>query len=658
MAQSADPSTTPATAADRPTQTRRWVMVALAMLTVVTFVPTLWCDFVNLDDNELIYNNEITRAGLTPAGIWHVISTMEFGYPIPVTQLSLMADATVFGVERPWGFHLTNLLLHTANVVLLFVMLHRLTGSTWRSAAVAALWSVHPLRVESVAWVTERKDLLAGFFGLLTVLAYSNYVRQPSTRRHFTMLGLFALSLLSKPMLAVLPALLLLLDIWPLRRAPMNGSPTDDAASTTFAVRTWRQLIVEKLPLAALTAGLILLGKIGSDAFVAARYIPLMDRVNNALVSYVRYLYHHVWFDELCGYYPMRWDGWPLWAVAGSAVFLATVMVLVLLQARTRPWLAAGWLWFVLVMIPSSGIMPLGEYAMADRYTYPASIGLLVMIVWSIPLQIERLRRLGYVVGAVILCVCAIGSMRQIRHWRDGEALFARAVEVTDNNIFALNNIANHQAREGRFEEAIANLRKALRADPTANTVRHNLSRTLMSCGRPAEALAELDVLLSAYPTNSILNVDRGAALQALGRKTEAESAFGRAVESDASAAAPRIRLAQMLVERGDLSTAATHLQKAAEAEPDNFLTHLRLATLLNKLARPEEASRHASRAMELRTGSSDALRELAHAELAAGRDKVAAEAYEALLAMNPNDPSARDGFRRARLRLSSVPTD
>ncbi|HWN40633.1 MAG TPA: glycosyltransferase family 39 protein [Thermoanaerobaculia bacterium] len=436
--------------------------VSLVLLTLAVYLPVLTHGFIRFDDPVYVTRNPWVKAGLTWDGIvWAFTANVASNWH-PLTLLSHMLDCELFGMD-PLGHHLTSLLLHTASVVLLFEAFRRMTGAVWRSAAVAALFAIHPTHVESVAWIAERKDVLSGFFWMLTLLAWAFYVRQPSPKRYAAVALSLAAGLLSKPMVVTLPFVLLLLDVWPLRR------------EIPRKIR-----IKEKLPLFALVAASCVATVIAqSGAIGMASQFPMKLRLANAVLSYVAYLGKTLFPSRLAVFYPMPTE-FPAWKVAGAALLLACLTVLALRAGR---YVTVGWLWYLGTLVPVIGIVQVGGQAMADRYTYLPTIGLFLIAVWGFP------RRAVWI---PILLALAIATRLQLRHWQNSESLFRHAAAVTERNFIAHLNLAQIHANRGERGPALEHFRTTLEIRPGMWQAQASLGNTLRRWGRPDKALPHL----------------------------------------------------------------------------------------------------------------------------------------------------------------------
>jgi tetratricopeptide (TPR) repeat protein len=439
------------------------ICLLLAVITLALYWPATHFDFTNYDDPEYIIYNPPIQHG---AALAWAFKTRHASNWHPLTWVSHTVDYALYGLN-PGGHHLTNLLFHTANVVLLFLVLCQWTGAAWRGALVAALFAWHPLHVESVAWVSERKDVLSAFFWLLTLAAYGCYVKnlkfQISNFKFFYIASivLFALGLLSKPMVVTLPFVLLLLDFWPLKRKASPG------------------LFLEKIPffaLAALECAATLWAQRGANSVVSFGILPLSARIANALVSCVLYLWKMLWPVDLALPYPYS-HLWTFWPAAGAGCLFLVISAGAILRARRQPWLIVGWLWFLGTLTPVIGLAQTGIQPMADRYSYVPLIGIFIMAAWAIPGAWTRWPRPGLVFGAVVagaLGFLLAGAEAQLQYWRDSVTLFSHTVAVTRNNILAEYNLAEALARQGDEAEAVVHYQRALAIEPNRVEAHYN----------------------------------------------------------------------------------------------------------------------------------------------------------------------------------------
>jgi tetratricopeptide (TPR) repeat protein len=487
-----------------------WLLAALVLVLAcaAAFHRVLAADFINFDDDVYVTANPLVRGGLSLPGLAGAFTRPLASIYQPLTQLSLMADASIWG-EDPFGFHLTNLLLHIANALLLLLLLFRLTGAWWRSLAAGALFALHPLRVESVAWVTERKDVLSGLFFLLALLAWHGWLRRRGAGRQALVLALFAAALLSKQMVVTLPLLLLLLDWWPGGRHP-TGPAGPAAALPLTAPRTGCGLLVEKLPLfgLALVFGLLALAMVaGSGSAAGLEQLGLGARLGNAAVAYARYLGKFCWPGGLSVFYPHPGPaGPPGWQVAAAAALLAGLTAAALWQARRRPWLLVGWLWFCIGLAPVSGVAQAGSHALADRFTYLPAIGLGLAVVWQgwellarrLPARLAR----PLAAGLMGLWLALLGglSWQQTGHWRDSVSVFRQALASGNDHHFVRTNLGQALLARGEPQRATHHLRRALELEPSAARAANNLGVIASRRGRLQRARAWFERAIASRP--------------------------------------------------------------------------------------------------------------------------------------------------------------
>jgi protein O-mannosyl-transferase len=528
------------------------ICVLLAVLVFLAFSPVLRDGFTGYDDPDYVTNNEHVKDGLTPRNAAWAFTHAHADNWHPVTWLSHQLDCSLFGLD-PTGHHLTSLLLHGANTILLFLWLSGATGARWRSAFVAAVFGVHPLHVESVTWIAERKDVLSGLFWMLTLLAYEAYARRPGVWRYALVVALFAGGLMAKPMVVTLPLVMIILDWWPLRRP--GG---------------WR-LVLEKLPLAAMA------GASSAVTLWAQRQamdrLPLDLRLSNAAVSYIRYLWKTLWPAKLAVFYPFPWHGISPWLVAASVAAVCGLSAAAWMSRGRRPWLATGWLWYLVTLVPVIGIVQVGMQAMADRYMYLPMIGLLMAAAWQWP---AGWRREAAIAAGVVVVACSILTWQQAQVWKDGVTLFTHALAVTQDNFVAHDNLGVELDRLGRPEEALAEYRETIRIRPGDRHGEANFAMASFAKGerlfrqqRFAEALAAFREGLPHQPANAIAHLYAGSALAQLGRTQEAGREFKEAVRSDPSNAEARYDLGLVLAALGQYAEARLTLEELLRLRPD-----------------------------------------------------------------------------------------
>lgn len=480
------------------------------MAALVVFWQSADHEFVNFDDELYVTRNSHVQAGLTYQGLVWALTTTHVGNWHPLTWLSHMLDCELYGLN-PGGHHFTNLLLHIANTLLLFMVLKRMTGALRRSAFVAALFALHPLHVESVAWVAERKDVLSTFFWMLTMGVYVRYVERPGLNRYLLVLLSFALGLMAKPMLVTLPFVLLLLDYWPLGRFQFRQSSDDSNSQSHESINFSNQrslifrLVLEKAPffaLAAVSGVVTFFVQQGGGAVRSLYVFPLDIRIANAMVSYVSYIEKMIWPHHLAVFYPHP-GMLPMWQIAGAGLLLVCISVLVVRAARRHPYLLTGWLWYLGTLVPVIGLVQVGSHAMADRYTYVPLIGLFIMIAWGSCDISERWRYRKIVLAistGVLLCASMISTGSQVRYWQNSVALFEHTLDVTANNWLAHNNMGIALARRGKFDEAIAHYSETLRIKPDYAPAYSNLGIVFAVQEKAEEAIAHFRKALQINP--------------------------------------------------------------------------------------------------------------------------------------------------------------
>jgi protein O-mannosyl-transferase len=584
----------------------RLIALLLAFSTLLVFLPAGRFDFLNYDDPDYVMDNPVVKQGLTAAGVkW------AFGFHAsnwhPLTWLSHMADCTLFDLN-PGAHHFINVLLHAANAALLFILLRRLTNRLWPCALVAALFACHPLRVESVAWVSERKDVLCAFFWLLALLAYAKrdaccVMREPragsarithqASRFYWLAFLFFAFALLSKPMAVTLPFVLLLLDYWPLGEIRKQKLETGNLA----------RLIIEKIPffvLSEVSCGLTFFAQKNGEAVVSLARFPLSLRLENVPVAMVGYLRQSFWPSGLCAIYPMP-DKIAPWLVALSVVILVVVSAVAYGWRRSRPYFLIGWLWFLATLIPVIGLVQVGGQAMADRYTYLPSIGLFIALVFlaaDFLKQFQMPMAIQFGCCAAILAAFICVTEHQLQFWRDSETLFRRAVVVTSNNTIALINLGAALESQGRLEEALKAFREAENSGRRRYEIHGNLGDVLSRFGRHEEARAEYERAIALRPDNAVLHNSLGIEWAALNQFSNAFAEFAAAEKLNPNFAAPHIEAAVALFKAGRDREGVGEFREALRREPDNFKI---LATAAHYLAAAENAeARDGKTALEL----------------------------------------------------------
>ena len=583
------------------------VCVLLAVATFALYSPAIWHPFIfNYDDDNYVTNNSHVQAGLVwDTASWALRST-EYSNWHPLTWLSHALDYTLYGLN-PHGHHLTNVLFHMLNVVLLFLLWARATGATGRSLLMAALFAVHPFNVESVAWIAERKNVLSTFFFLLTLGAYGWYALKPGLKRYFVVVALFVLGLAAKPMVVTLPCVLLLLDFWPLRRIQGWGQWPADAA---FAVPQARfsRLVLEKLPLFALATadGAVTIFAQRSGGAMGL-VLPLGVRLENAVYAYALYLWKAFWPARLAVFYPHPGAALAVWQIGLAALFVLTVTTLVWRQRFARPYLLTGWLWFLGTLVPVIGLIQVGQQASADRYAYIPLIGIFVMMVWGAA-DLADHRQLSFRsrarIAAIVLAIFVLFTCDQLRYWRSAVDLWAHTVDVTKDNFFAEQNLGAALLASDRYQEALPHFEKAVKLRPFEAGGHLNLGGDFALIDRPRDAIVEYEtaiplvsnpnMLIPAYNTLGRLYAE-------MGNYEKARASYQQALRINPDRTDVREGLAKV-----ELSDAMRNAAESPTAEG-----YLRLGQVLQQADRFAEARVAYEQALELNPKLGEAKRAL-----------------------------------------------
>jgi Flp pilus assembly protein TadD len=548
------------------------VSLALIVLTAGIFGQVAGHTFAPYDDDVYVYNNPNLAGGLSPAGVrWALTDVGYAGNWHPLTWLSHLADASLFG-PRPGGHHLVNVVLHALNGVLLFALMVSLTGALWKSALVAALFVVHPLHVESVAWVSERKDLLAAFFSLLTLLTWRRWTLGPGVGRYLAAAGLFGLALMSKPMAVTIPLILLVLDWWPLGR--LAGGPPPARGDVVAAPLGLPRLLMEKAPLMAMSAAASALTWVAQSrggATAANIVYPFGERLGNALDASVVYLAETLWPAGLTFFYPHPGPSLPVWRPMVAALVLAGATAAALLLRKKRPWLLAGWLWYGVMLLPVLGLIQVGSQARADRYTYLSLTGVFVVGVWGVEALTARWKGRGpalAVVSAALVVALSAAAFVQTGWWRDGETLCRRAIAVTRGNWVALNNLGTILKERGDLEGAARYVSEAVAARPLDPKSHYNLGIILILLRRAPAAVEECRVTVRLSPAWPEAWYNLGVALFYAGRMDESSDAYREALRLNPGYVEALDNLGHNLLLQGRRGEAAQFFRRALSLRP------------------------------------------------------------------------------------------
>ncbi len=606
------------------------VLAVLAGATIAVYAPVWSFGFVNLDDPAYAADNEMVRAGWTLRGVFWAFGIHEANWH-PLTWLSLMLDAEIGG-GRPSVFHVTSLALHLLAACMLFAVLRRLTGARWKSAFVAAAFSLHPLHVESVAWIAERKEVLSALFGFAALWAYARHAERPTGGRLALVAACLALSLMAKPMWVTLPLVVLLLDVWPLRRLAIRGGhPATGAPAFT-------RLLAEKIPLFAMSlasGAVTLAAQHSGGAMRTFEEIPLWARLSNAVVACAAYLGKTIWPVGLAVYYPYPSGGHPPSAILGAAGLLILLTAAALWAGRTKGYWFTGWLWYLVTLLPVVGVVQVGRQAMADRYTYVPLVGIFVAVAWGAEALLvpgpasarstgasSSTRRGAVLAAALAATALGVRSRDQVWTWRDSGSLMEHALRATTDNALAHNNLGTELHAAGRWLEAAAHWREALRITPEYPDARANLAGVLIRQGQVEEGIAScLEALrLEADHPGALSNL--GFGLMRQGKLDEAVSKLRDSLRVRPRHAGTHLNLGTALALRGDVGAGIAEYGEALRLDSNLVEAHLNRATLLVRERRVAEATAD----------------------------------FEAAIRIDPNNEAARQGLDRLRRGAGATP--
>jgi protein O-mannosyl-transferase len=604
--------------------------------------------FLNLDDNDYVTENPHVATGLTGSNLRWAVTSVAAANWHPLTWVSHMVDAQLYGRE-PRGHHLTSVALHAASALLLFLLLVRATGFLWRSLFVAALFALHPLHVESVAWVAERKDVLSALFWYLTLLFYLEYATRRKTWLYLSALLCFVLGLMSKPMLVTLPIVMLLLDFWPLGRYRLGEGGTGQGQLTGTA----RTLVTEKLPFFAcsLLSGLITVyAQHTGGATKSLSAIPFPHRLENALVAYAGYLGKTLWPHDLAVYYPIP-DSFALWQVAGSLVLLLVISFAVLRAAGRLPYLLVGWFWFLITLLPVIGLLQVGEQAMADRYSYLPAVGLFIMAAWGIPDAIRgwpNREALLSLAGALVLGASAALTWQQLGYWQDNISLYRHTLSVTSGNYLMHNNLGLALAEKGELDAAIAQYQETLRIVPTDLNALNNLGLALASKGNLGAAIQQYQEALRIKPDDAKSHNNLGLALAGTGALDDAIRQYQEVLRTHPDDQKVHLNLGAALAGKGDLPAALVQFREAVRIRPDDMKAHNNLGVALAGTGDLDNAILEYREALRIHPDYSEAHNNLGVALAGKGEAAAAILQYREALRTSPGNAMAQKNLAEA----------
>jgi protein O-mannosyl-transferase len=618
----------PAKLAAKSRSTGHWsplgICLGLIAAAAAVYAPVAQFDFVNYDDPDYITANAHVCEGLTAKSLAWAFTSTEHANWFPLTRISEIADVQMFGMWAG-GHHLVNVILHAASALAWFAVIKRITGARWPAAFIALIFAIHPLHIESVAWIAERKDVLSGLFWALTLWAYLKYADRPGAARYATVLALFVCGLMSKPMIVTLPVVLLLIDYW--RERPIT-----------------RRVLIEKIPLLALAAGSSVITYIVQQRGGAVvDQIPLSLRLGNACVSCVVYLVKFVWPSNLAVFYPYP-ASIPIGLALAAGAALLGITALALRRGTPR-YLTVGWLWYVITLAPVIGLVQVGVQARADRYTYVPLIGISIIVAFGVA---QLPKRVAVACAIPASLAWAISAAVNIQPWRDSIHLFEHAIESTDRNYVAYEGLGNALRDAGRGAEAIAAFERAIEIKPGFAEGQNNLGQALLTQGRIDDATPHILEAVRLEPKSAEARVNFGSALRARGMLDQAEAQYRAAVAIDSENAGARRGLATVLGERGKTAEAIEQFKESLRLKPDDADTHYNLGRLLAQLNRMPEATAQFAEAARLQPGSAEAHYNLGNTYAAAGDFQKAASEFQAAVRFNP-------GYAHAHFNLASA---
>ena len=623
------------------------LFLALSILAVYWQVRTH--DFVNFDDNVYVTDNPHVKAGLTLESIAWSFRGVHHGNWHPLTWISHMIDVSLYGMN-PGQHHLTSVLFHIINTLLLFLVFRRMTNDLWKSGFVAALFALHPLHVESVAWVSERKDVLCAFFWLLSMWSYFWYTEKPCVARYMLILLFLIMGIMSKPMIVTFPFVLLLLDYWPLGRLSFSDPKSHIAAFRKSDLR----LLFEKIPLfvfVAISCVLTFLAEKSGGSVRDLGSLPFEDRVANALVSYVLYMEKTFWPQEICVLYPHPMS-WPLWQTVLAALLLIFISLGALLSMRKLPYFAVGWLWYLGTLVPVIGLVQVGNQSMADRYTYMPAIGIFIIIGWGVPSLFAKLhcgKWIPATASIALLSILMTTTWMQIRYWNSSITLFEHTLNVTNNNPIMHYGMGVSLSQSGKSKEAMVHYKKAIDIDAACYKAHNNLGFELASQGKDTEAISHYREALRINPTYGNAHNNLGNALIRLGKLDEAIEHYRKALRANPRSAGTHKSLGLAMLRTGEIEPAIFHLETSLQLEPANQITQSSLILAKFSYKQIKAAVERFRKSLQFFTKNPD----LAHTLDMLTKRKIEMlqvfDRYEKALSLQPY-------FHRNQLKVNNLP--
>ncbi|MGO9262983.1 MAG: tetratricopeptide repeat protein, partial [Bryobacteraceae bacterium] len=629
----------PGSGRSAPRRLDLWISLALAVSVFAIYFQVRNFEFIGYDDPEFLVKNIHIRDGLTPASIAWALKTGCAANWFPLTWLSYMLGVDLYGLASGWH-HVTNVFLHALNTLLLFAVLRRMTGERWRSAFVALLFAIHPLHVEPVAWVAERREVLSGLFWFLSMWVYLRYIERPRATAYTLLVLAFGCGLMSKPMIVTLPFALLLLDFWPLQR---------------WGTVPLRRLILEKVPLVVLSAAasvITLLVQQGAGATSSLAEVPFKFRIENAVVSYLAYIFQFFWPARLAVLYPYA-TGLPAWQVIGAGAVLAAITALAIAGRKRRPYLPVGWFWFAGTLVPVIGLVQVGVQSRADRYMYIPLVGLSVIVVWGLgeiaghlPRRRAEFRSLAAALAAIACCAYGVVAWSTAAHWRNTVTLFRHAVEVTHDNWAALTTLSQVLLTEDRVDEAMPYIAEALRLRPNLPEAHINFGAALSKRGDFDAAAAQYRIALKGDPNNADAQEGLGVVLAEKGQFAEALANLNAAAKSSPDDADIHYNLGRLYGLAGRPDLAVAEFAETARLQPENAKARFNLGTAYAAQERFSEACGQFREALRLKPDYVSARFNLASALANLGRFDEAISHFQEVLRVQPDFPEAAEALQ------------
>ncbi len=635
------------------------VGLCLIIAILIAYAQASKFDFVEYDDPEYVTENSHVQESLTLGSIIWAFTSFHSANWHPLTWLSHMLDCELYGLN-PMGHHWTNVQFHIANTLLLFIIFFKMTGAVWRSAFVAALFALHPLHVESVAWVSERKDVLSTFFGFLMIFAYYRYVKEPCHKNYLLVIMFFGLGLMAKPMLVTFPFVLLLVDYWPLNRMQFeNDLLRQSNGITCFDFRKFPRLIIEKIPffiMAIISCILTFLAQQSSGAVKALGALSLKTRIANAFVSYVSYVSKTIWPSKLAVFYPHPGDALSGWTILGAVLLIAMAILLSIRTLKKYPYIAVGLFWYLGTLVPVIGLVQVGEQAMADRYTYIPLIGLFILIAWGVPDLLKKWQYRKIFLGlsaVVILSALTISSLSQASHWKNSVALFENAVKVTENNYKAQNNLGTALGSVDP-DKAIYHYKESLKIKPNYVRALYNLGTALSEKGNYDEAVLYFTKVLKINPKKTDARMNMANVLFKQGKSDKAVLHYNEILKFNSEHADTHSNLAYVLSTQGKFDEAISHYRQALRINPEYIKAQYNLGTILIKQGKFNEAIIHFKATIRIRPDFALPYNKIGLILFKQGKFNEAKVFFLKAIQIDPNYTEARENLETLKQALAS----